>query len=230
MNWVNNLYLPEHFIYGSCCSQLEGGRELVTAFPVTGVTWRFTDSNPSLWGLGHQHSRGRPVYLSILIHWLKLQKEKIKEESLFVLNFMQISMLRLKVTWTAINILSVPRGTTSQARCCSSTHFSSLIKKALENPTATRCLSTCGFTTWRPFSEKGVTSTCLQKTIQNWHGFACGLKSSIAIPSNLRVRSTPAPGLTSQAFQQSFLAPSKLFLYLDCWWNNPIPKIENTWN
>lgn len=26
MNWVNNLYLPEHFIYGSCCSQLEGSR------------------------------------------------------------------------------------------------------------------------------------------------------------------------------------------------------------
>lgn len=54
----------------------------VTAFPVSRVTWRSSGSSPSLWGLGYQHSRGRHIYLSILIHWLKQQKEKTREESL----------------------------------------------------------------------------------------------------------------------------------------------------
>lgn len=84
---------------------------------------------------------------------------------------MPISVLRLEVTQRAI-----PRGITSQARCYLSTHFSSSTKKALENPTATLCLSTCSFTTWHPFPEEGVTFT-----IQNWPGFTCSLKSSTAI-------------------------------------------------
>ena len=124
-------------------------------------------------------------------------------------------MLELKVI--AINIPTVPRGTTSQARCCSSTHFSSPKKKALENPSSTRCLSTCILTTWHHFPEERVTSTYSQKTVQNWHGFACGLKSSFAIPSNLSARSMPVPGLTPPAFQQSFLAALHFKTFLIPW-------------
>lgn len=119
-------------------------------------------------------ARQRKACLPKHIHSLiKTAKGEDQRRSEKFLNFMQISMLRLKLTQTAINIPTVPRGTTSQARCCSSTHFSFPIKKALENPAATHCLSACIFTTWHPFPEEGVTSTCLQKMVQNRLCFAC---------------------------------------------------------
>lgn len=65
------------------------------------------------------HTQQRKACLAKHAH--SLIKTAKGEDQRRKLNFMQISMLRLKVTRTAITILTVPRGTTSHARCCSST-------------------------------------------------------------------------------------------------------------